>query len=381
MKIAVFRVDAAPYMGIGHLIRCLTFANSLNKHQWHIVFVCSDLENNYYDVLKDTGFELRLLPQATQKNQSEQNKSSTIEDAIPKHSHWLPKSQQEDAIQTLEVTSDLECIDLLIIDHYALDRRWEENFGDRSKVKNIFVIDDLADRAHYCDFLLDQTFGRTKEDYQNLVPYECSLLIGKDYILMREEFLQKRDAALKSRLNNDNAIQNILICFGSGDPQNATSKVLDALEHIEGPFSITVLLSSKAPHIDKIEFYKFNYPHKVEIISDCQNVSDKIKEADIAFGAGGTMAWERCCLGLPSFIVMIADNQNLITKKLEQGGAAISLGRQENLISQNIIDAFKTLISNPQAIKSMARQAAKICDGTGTQRIVDIVERAEALQK
>ena len=175
MNIA-FRVDASGQIGTGHFMRCLTLAENLHFKGVVIRFVSRHLPEYLREMLFEKGYELILLNGAF---------SDSIKDDLP-HSHWLECSQQRDAQDSAQALSD-RTWDWLIVDHYALDTRWESVM--RQGVKKILVIDDIADRQHDCELLLDQNFYTDMHArYTGKVPAQCKLLIGPRYALLREEF-------------------------------------------------------------------------------------------------------------------------------------------------------------------------------------------------
>ena len=353
---AVIRVDGAPFIGIGHIMRCLTLATALKKKQWDIHFIARAHENHFSQIIEDQGFQLTLLKQpetALQKTDTQK----------PPHAHWLGVSWENDAHETQNV---FDHCNLLIVDHYGIDARWHKQL--RSQSEQIMVIDDLADRPLDCDIVLDQTFGRDPDDYKDRTPSNCIPLVGSNYMLLRENFSVKRQDALEKR-KTLTQIQNVFICMGSGDPQNRTSEILMGLEHCEEPLKIDIVLSSKAVHLKATQDVANKSKHDITFNLDSNTVDDLMINADIAFGAGGTMSWERCCLGLPTILTVIADNQKLIAEKIHDAGAVMNLGEHPD--KEDYFKAFKTLQADIQTVKTMSEKAAHICDGLGTNRTIE----------
>ncbi len=145
----VFRADASLNIGSGHVMRCLTLANALRESGASCFFVCREHPGNLLELIREQGFEAIGLPLP-----------KTFESLHGKHSSsrltyagWLGDSWQRDAEQTLAALNG-ELADWLVVDHYALDSAWEESL--RPACRRLLVIDDLADRDHRCDLLLDQ---------------------------------------------------------------------------------------------------------------------------------------------------------------------------------------------------------------------------------
>ena len=221
--IAVFRVDASTQIGSGHVMRCLTLAQRLNKEkQAEVYFVMRLLEGNLIKLVKDKGFTVLTLPETPVNND------------LQGYAKWLTVTQKQDAKDTIDAIKELQDIDLLIVDSYAIDYIWENEL--RLYVKQIMVIDDLANRKHNCDILLDQNFYLDKEKrYKKLVPENCQLYLGPKFALLRDEFYKVK-ANLRKR---DGNIKNILVFFGGSDLTNETEKAIKAIELLNKP-DITV---------------------------------------------------------------------------------------------------------------------------------------------
>ena len=222
--------------------------------------------------------------------------------------------------------------DLLIVDSYALDEIWHKQL--RPYTKKIMVIDDLADRQFDCDVLLNQNLGTQIEDYKDKVPNDCELLLSCDYALLRPEFSNLREKALIKR-KNTKEIKNILISMGGSD---ITNKTYDILQEVSDDLNIVIILGGLSPHNKMIKNYAKS-KNNVKVLVDADNISGLMFDADLAIGAGGSTSWERCCLGLPTLLYVLAENQRKIAENLEQLDAVKIVDNLEvNL--QNILNNF-----------------------------------------
>lgn len=288
----VFRVDSSAQIGSGHLMRCLTLAGQLKKEkQADIAFVSRDLAGNLNYLIKKNGYRLFLLPKAL----------STKE--LTGYERWLTVEQAIDAGQTKKLLQGLD-VDYLIIDSYALDEMWENIL--RPCVNKIMVIDDLANRKHNCDILLDQNYYCDMEmRYTGLVPDHCQLLLGPQYALLREEFYEAR----KKMRNRDGNIKNILVFFGGSDLTNETMKALKALESLhKNDIQVNVVVGASNNNRESIEAYCLRHDN-MQYFCQVNNMAELMNKADLSIGAGGATTWERCFLGLPSIVIAIAENQ------------------------------------------------------------------------
>src|SRR3990172_186361 len=273
----IIRVDSSYHFGTGHVMRCLSLAYELSRLGAVIQFVCRELDGNLIDVITHQGYPVHRL-------------EKHIED------------QQIDAVEAIKILKKLpkENIDWLIVDHYALGEDWEVKL--RPYVGKIMVIDDLANRKHQCDVLMDQTFGRQKEDYLPLVPQHCHLLLGAKYALLRSEFSQLRQQALLWRQHQSQP-KNVLVSFGGADPENVTGKVIEAIQKKDLGLQFDIIVGSHIKHYQAL--IQQRYPDFIRIHHNIKNMADYMLRADIAIGAGGAISWERCCLGLPTLLIVI----------------------------------------------------------------------------
>jgi len=356
-KNLIIRVDASTHIGTGHVMRCLTLADELRGRGAEIVFVCREFAGNLCGYIEEKGYIVRRLPV-----------SDVPEQGVPsglKHAAWLGADWQTDARKVEEIIKGLEAPpDWLVVDHYALDEKWEGCL--RPYVKKIMVIDDLADRAHDPDLLLDQNFYENLESrYDGLVPVWCKKLLGPKYALLRPEFREAR----KNLRKRDGHVKRIMIFFGGSDPTNETTKVLEAIRMLNRPdIAVDVVVGAFNPHREVIEQMASN-------MRDCTchfNVEDMtaiMAKAELAVGAGGTTVWERCVLGLPSLLVSVAENQEKTVFDMAESGYLLFLGRSEEVSVDSLYHALEIAIQSPWLLISFARKTLSLVDGSGADRI------------
>lgn len=235
----------------------------------------------------------------------------------------------------------------------------------------ILVIDDLANRQHDCDFLLDQTLGRQSADYSQLVPARCRVLLGPDFALLRPQFATARGEALARRAEG-RAARRLLVSLGATDPANMTGRVISAASGL--PLELDIVLGAGNEYRESVleSVKRFKMPARIH--TDVSDMASLMVQADLAVGAGGTTSWERCCLGLPSLILVLADNQLGIAAALDKAGAAVNLGTVENLSDSKLAEALRNLCSNDRRRIVMSERAAAICDGGGVGRVLRAIE-------
>jgi UDP-2,4-diacetamido-2,4,6-trideoxy-beta-L-altropyranose hydrolase len=348
MKV-IFRVDASLQMGTGHVMRCLTLAQVLKENGADAEFICRKHKGNLIDKIRLSGFNVHEL---------EVFEETEVDNKLA-HSHWLGATQQQDADDCINMFK-AEKLDWLIVDHYALDEQWQKRF--KPYCEKLVVIDDLADRKHQCDILLDQTFGRQQEDYLTLTPKDCQLLLGSQYALLRPEFSEWREFSLERRSKPE--FKQLLINMGGVDVDNVTEKILDRLElcNLSNDMSITVVMGGSAPYLESVKSKSITLPYKTEVKVDVGNMAELMANADIAIGASGATTWERCCLGLPTIQLITAYNQEFIASKLNKINAI-------KLVE--IDDVVENLENFQHWMKSTGESASKVTNGSGIKNFLE----------
>jgi len=349
-----FRVDASLEIGTGHVMRCLTLAEALRENGAEVLFISRALPGDMIDRIETRGFSIKRLPKP----------DGAATAAPPAHASWAGVSWQRDAEET-DTALKASALDWLVVDHYAFDERWEK--AVRRNGMQIMVIDDLADRPHDCELLLDQNLGREPDDYQALVPDHCKLLIGPTYALLRPEFAQLREESLERR--RCPRLKCLLITMGGMDKDNATSRVLDALRDCSLPDELTieVAMGGNAPWLEAVQKKAASMPWPTHVRLDTPDMARRMVTADLGIGAAGSTSWERCCLGLPSLIIVVADNQASAAKALGKSGAAVVLQP-----GQELVQTLRELLlpSEMEArLKSLSLLAAELVNGTGAVRV------------
>lgn len=365
-----FRADASLHIGTGHVMRCLTLADALAARGAHCQFICCTHEGNLIDYIRQRGFRVHVLP-LLPSNESVADFSHTSGvNAEPAHSHWLGASQAQDAVASALILAPHQP-DWLIVDHYALDVRWEQ--AQMPYSRRLMVIDDLADRPHVCDLLLDQTFGRNAADYRPLVPSQCQLLCGSSYALLRPEFAALRPYSLQRRTQSQ--LRKLLINLGGVDKDNVTSQVLIALRASPLPIDceITVVMGTTAPWLKQVQQQAQAMFWPTSVLVGVSNMAQLMADSDLAIGAAGATSWERCCLGLPTIMLVLASNQQQVAQALEWGEAAKIIHSTQDIASF-LPRLLSEVLEQSAALETMSRCAAKIVNGEGLTSIVHVLE-------
>ncbi len=349
MKVFV-RADSSVEIGTGHIMRCLVLADFLRTRGAEVAFVCRRLPGDACPLVEGKGYRVHRLPLG--------------EDA----------SRQADAEATVDALREAAgIVDWVVVDHYRLGETWERSL--RRQAHNIMVIDDLADRRHDSDLLLDQNYYDDAEKrYLGLLPENCRRFLGPRYALLREEFR----AAKRTLRARDGTVGRVLVFFGGTDPTNETAKALVALASMSGrSFAVDVVVGSGNP-------FRMDIQETCRVMEGvayhCQvdNMAQFIASADLALGAGGTTTWERCCLGLPTITVVTAANQGETTDALERAGVTWNLGWHEGVTAAMMAEAIRRGCREPAALLEMGRRAIGVMGGNddaGQNALLDALEQ------
>ena len=315
------------------MTRCLALAEALTEVGWRVSFIVGQETNSTVPALVTSGYKIRVLDNAD---------------------HDLEAFREE-------ACGDAE---LLVVDHYERDVVFER--ACRPFVRHILVLDDATGRDHDCDLLVDAA-ATNPALYVGHIPVLAYALTGPAYALMRRAFVAKREAALRRR--DGCPVNEILLSFGATDPWNATSLALAGIDRFANVISITVAMSSRAPHLDEVR-RKLHGRIRLSLDAD---MADLMTNADLAIGAAGVSAYERAVLGLPSIMVMTADNQRDLFKLMIDVGAATDGGAIDRGLKVRLGRLVTALLEDCTTRICMAEKASGFCDGQGARRIVQIL--------
>jgi UDP-2,4-diacetamido-2,4,6-trideoxy-beta-L-altropyranose hydrolase len=314
------------------------------------------------------GFTVSVLPTATETPIINEVSVETQSN----YAAWLGADWAADAAQS-KIGVGTTAVDWLIVDHYAINACWEQAL--RPLCRKLMVIDDLADRPHDCDLLLDQNLGRDAVDYSQLVPAGCTVLAGPLYALLRPEFAGLRDESLRRRAAPQ--LEHLLITMGGVDQADATGKVLEALQNCQLPadLRITVVMGQHAPWLERVQLLAKQMQQPTEVKINVNNMAQLMAYSDLAIGAAGGASWERCCLGLPTLIVVLAENQRGGAAALEQSGSVKSLDRVDAF--PHTLQSMLSLLVTTDALSQLSQKSCLITDGQGTSRVMEALTLSE----
>jgi UDP-2,4-diacetamido-2,4,6-trideoxy-beta-L-altropyranose hydrolase len=334
----LFFADAGPVVGGGHVMRCLTLARALAEAGAECAFVESRAA---IQVLRRFGWPGQTL---------------------------LAVANAEDLGGLVGYASEFAGLfeaDVVVVDHYGAGRA-EEGVLRGPARRRIVVLDDLADRKHDCELLIDPGYGRRREDYSPFVWAMSKVLSGPDYALVRPEFAAARARAISRRAKHEPAKRG-LVSLGLTDLGGITARVTKALTSELEEVRLDVVVGRGVPSLDALAALA-ETDRRVRLHVDSSEMATLMADADLAVGAGGSSVWERAVVGLPSVSVILADNQAEVSHRLARDGAQLTVDAREPRFEAALLDAWRRLTQDADLRRALALRASELCDGRGAER-------------
>ncbi|MBP7860912.1 UDP-2,4-diacetamido-2,4,6-trideoxy-beta-L-altropyranose hydrolase [bacterium] len=350
MKV-LFRADASNEQGGGHVMRSLVVANEFAKRGHECFFV--SIKGSF-----------EMIPY--QGSLSTQHLLHKIE---------IDKTNFDDCICLKSLLPSKVIPDVALVDSYLLQDNYELELS--KFCRNVAALDDVPNRTHNVDILIDPTFKRTGAEYQNLLLKKAHVLAGVDYAPLREEFAGLRTSSLAKRMQTDSKVRpkNIVVSLGLSDSENVTSVIINALSKVKTDFIATIVIGKNSPYEKTIRTLSESVKSPVQMLIAHENMAELFFESDLSVGGGGSTSWERCCLGLPTLQITFAPNQEDVTTNLASVGAVFHLGAAGNLRPELVAYEIERHLADSKLLLQMSQASFNLCDGLGAERIVDEVEK------
>jgi UDP-2,4-diacetamido-2,4,6-trideoxy-beta-L-altropyranose hydrolase len=341
----VIRADAHDDLGTGHVIRCLTLAGALRERGANVRFVCRDLPGSVIPIVRARGFDCSVLARMPQ-----------------------PAANDADAADTLAALGGARP-DAVVVDHYKLDARWERAL--RVATPRIMVLDDLADRDHDCDLLVDQNdWPGAATRYATRVRAQARQLLGTAFAILRPEFRAAREA--QPRRFGD--VRRLLVTFGGNDRMDMTMRTLHALDALALPgIAADIVVGAANPHRARIEAHCAGKP-SLRVLVNTDRMAELMAQADLCIGAGGTSNWERCVLGLPALLIALADNQFDISAHLDRLGLVRYLGYAPEVSDAALRESIAAAVADRAWREQAGATGQTMVDGLGAIRVAEAIE-------
>jgi UDP-2,4-diacetamido-2,4,6-trideoxy-beta-L-altropyranose hydrolase len=352
----VFRVDASEVLGIGHVMRCANLAKVLRARGADVRFISRPLRGNLTGVLRARGFDVDVIGETAP--------------VVPRasgagHAEALGTSAQDDAAGTHAVLADRKT-DWLVVDHYALDEAWER--AVRADAARIMAIDDLPARRHDCDLLLDQNASAlSRETFAARVPARSVLALGPRYALLDAEYARLH----VTRRQPDGAVRRVLVTFGGSDPLDLTGRALSVLSRPEfAGIDVDIVAGANYQYQSRLQHAADQRP-RTHVHAAQPSLAPLLANADLAIGAGGTTTWERFCIGVPSIVVCMAENQRPGCEHLASQELIEYCGAAATLRDHDLVDALRRSMESGERLRDIAARGLALVDGLGARRIAE----------
>ncbi len=352
------RTDASARIGTGHLMRCLSLALALRSRGAQVDFLTRCHDGQLLQRIRAHGFSVREL------------KASISDESIlaTEYEQWLGVPSQMDADETVALLRS-DPPDWLVVDHYGLNASWERQL--RGGCKAMLVIDDLPERRHDCDLLVDQNLQPEEPEHSARVENsDAEVLLGPRYAMLADAFRDAREERKIAPSDSEcvGAPPRLVIFFGGTDPANETAKALAALEMLPaGSFDVDVVAGALNRNLSELELRCRNLGFRLHLSADMASL---YASADFAVGAPGVSTWERMCVGVPSLLVSIAENQERIGMALENAGYVVYLGKSSDVTAQDYAGVLQALPYLRGELQRQAQHGRELVDGRGAARIV-----------
>lgn len=347
MRVAV-RVDASRAIGTGHVRRMVALARGLESCGADVRFVWRDLGIDVAAMLPLAEWALPALPAPS---------GDFIADAgAPDHAHWAGVSAKQDAAETLAAIRDF-APDWVVVDHYGFAADWHEAMRDGCGAR-IAVIDDLADRALAADVVVDHNHHADhRAKYAEVLATPAWVLGGPRFALLGSAFAEAE------RLVVADNVASIGVFMGGVDADGMSVAVLDAIDAAGFAAPVEVVTTSANPGLEALRARVAARPG-ASLTVDLPDLAAFFARHQLQVGAGGGATWERCCIGAPTILLSVAENQQAVIPALVERGVVLGAQPGEALVA-----AIRQALGDADLRRRMADAARALVDGRGALRV------------
>jgi UDP-2,4-diacetamido-2,4,6-trideoxy-beta-L-altropyranose hydrolase len=329
--------DSGPRVGGGHVMRCLTLARALTQRGASCAFAATP---STQAILAAFGApDIQTFPVI---GEPEESAAQAVSWASAFHADWV------------------------LLDHYGLEPEQEAALGEG---RRLAVLDDLANRPRPADLLLNSGYGRTADDYRDLVAPDTLVLVGPTYAPVRPEFAARRDASLARRREGGH-LRHALIALGLTDVDGITRRVIKAAEPLLDGMILDVAMGAAGPSLPSLREAAKHSP-SLRLHIDTHAMAELIENADLAIGAGGSSVWERAVLGLPTLTITLAENQRPMARVMAADGLLLTADAAAPDFADRVTRALHRLIEDPSLRRELSNRTAALCDGRGAERFAE----------
>ncbi|MBD2517197.1 UDP-2,4-diacetamido-2,4,6-trideoxy-beta-L-altropyranose hydrolase [Nostoc sp. FACHB-973] len=341
MKLFI-RADASIQIGTGHVMRCLALAQAWQDTGGQVIFGMATEAPDLKTRLKSEGMEVIHLP--------------------------IEIGSAEDAEETAKIARQFDA-NWVVVDGYYFGAKYQEIIKE-SELKLLFIDDYGHAKQYHADIVLNQNIHACEELYRNREPY-TKLLLGTSYSLLRREFGQWQGWQRSLPL----IAKKLLVTLGGADPDNVTLKVIQGLQQVEVEgLEAVVVVGGSNPHYEQLRSASQESRFPIQLKRNVTNMPELMAWADVAVTAGGSTCWELAFMGLPSLVLILAENQGAIAENLEAMGVIVNLGWHENVSAVEIASGVAQLLITTESREKMTRCSQELVDGEGSSRVLSYVK-------
>ncbi|MCH7725005.1 MAG: UDP-2,4-diacetamido-2,4,6-trideoxy-beta-L-altropyranose hydrolase [Planctomycetes bacterium] len=344
----IIRADASEDIGVGHVVRCTALAQAWCRRSHDVCFVYHEMPSALLERLDRNCFTLTQIEAET--------------------------GSQADANQTCRLAQEWQA-DWVVLDGYSFDLSYQRVVGE---IGPLLVIDDgRFEEPFTADMLLNQNLYATQHRYDRC-PQHCRFLLGADFTLLRDEFLERHFASRKI----PSVARKILVTFGGSDPARLSEVALQALAGVEiGDLEVVVIVGPANRRLKELQALASRAPHVVRFEINPPEMSDMLAWADLAVSAAGSTSWEMAYMGLPAIVVAAAENQVPIGEVLDDQEMAIYLGWHRDVPSEVLASAIVELVNSRTQRERMSERGRQVFDGCGGDRVVQELTNYKASRR
>ncbi len=349
MKVAI-RVDASRAIGTGHVRRMLALAAALRSSGAQVQFIVRDLGLDVAALVAGAGFACTTLPAPD---------GAAFDSQVP-HGGWAEVAQALDATQTLAALAPET--GWVVADHYGFDAGWHRAVRTGAGCR-IAVIDDLADRAIDADLVVDHNHAANHgKKYAGRLNPGAKLLGGPRFALLGPAY------AAAPRHAPSAEVESIGIFLGGVDQANLSFAALQGIALAGFGGRVEIVSTSANPHLPALHEAAAARPNTT-VSTDLPDLAPFFARHDVQIGAGGGATWERCCIGAPTLLLVVAGNQLAVAPALREAGVVVMPEPLRALDPAAIAAALKPLLADSALRRNLSVRSRELVDGRGASRV------------
>ena len=333
-----FRVDANETIATGHLMRCIAMAKACVKLGEECVFFLA--EEKETERLEKAGLLYRIL-----------------------YTDWRDMEAEEEKLKLLLLE---EKVDWLVVDSYQVTVSYLEHM---EQFVRILYVDDMEQAVYPVSALLRYALWPEDMHYQEMYQgMQTSILAGMQYVPLREEFSKEQNDGIREK--------SILITTGGTDTYNVAGKLLESCLHRKelDAYVFHVIVGSMNQFEQELR-KKAEDSERVFLHKNVTNMSDYMRQCELAVSAGGSTLFELCACKIPTICFSFADNQVRFANEIGERDIMVYAGdaRERQKLADEIVERLCEFSQDAAMRKQYAEKMSALVDGKGTKRIADFL--------